>query len=407
MPYARSRSPLSVARVRACPRRPLIGPSLGLGLSLSLCMAATAGSVRAQIAAPPETSSQTTVETPINPDADSTTKKPHDFSYIALPIPVSNPTIGSGFAVGAGALYKAGGSDKPWVTGIAFLYTNTQSWGLALVQKAYIGDDKFRFTGGIGGGEFHVDYYGIGPDAGDRGFSVPITQDAGFVGLQGLVRVASNLYAGLQYRYLDMSTSLHIDPPPFPDLDIPPAERESVSSALGLSAEYDTRDSEYQTSRGIYATGVWLVSDTAIGSDLDYSRGEARINGYHRLDPKSVLAWRGSVCVAGDDAPFYDICNYGSQNDLRGYASGQYRDRAMVAVQAEYRRHLFGRFGAVVFAGVGGVGPDFGSITDAFLPAAGAGLRFEASRKYGVNVGVDYAVGKDSDAFYFRIGEAF
>jgi outer membrane protein assembly factor BamA len=204
-----------------------------------------------------------------------------------------------------------------------------------------------------------------------------------------------------------MSTSLHIDPPPFPDLRPPDAELESVSSALGLSAEYDTRDSEYQTSSGIYATGVWLVADTAIGSDRDYSRGEARINGYHRLDPKSVLAWRGAVCIAGDDAPFYDICNYGSQNDLRGYASGQYRDRAMVAIQTEYRRHLFGRFGGVVFAGVGGIGPDLGSVTDAFLPAGGVGLRFEASKKYGVNVGVDYAVGKDSSAFYFRIGEAF
>jgi len=343
----------------------------------------------------------------VEPAAQDATRKPHDFSFVALPIPVSNPTIGSGFAFGAGALYKAGKSDKPWVTGVAFLYTNTESWGLALVQKAYIGDDRLRLVGAVGGGEFHIDYYGIGPDAGDRDVSIPITQRAGFIGAQGLVRVAPHLYAGLQYRYLDMGTSLHIDPPPFPDLRPPDAELESVSSALGLSAEYDSRDSEYQTSSGLYATGVWLVSDTALGSDRDYSRGEARINGYQRLDPKSVLAWRGSVCVAGDDAPFYDICNYGSQGDLRGYASGQYRDRAMVAAQVEYRRKLFGRFGGVVFAGVGGIGPDLGSVGDAFLPAGGAGLRFEASRKYGVNVGVDYAVGKDSSAFYFRIGEAF
>ncbi len=405
MPFDRSRSPLAPFNAGSSSRRRLTGPALGV------CLAGAAGSAWAQAAPPsdppPSSSSYTSPEVPADPSTDTATKKPHDFSFVALPIPVSNPTIGSGFAVGAGALYKAGGSDKPWVTGIAFLYTNTESWGLALVPKAYIADDRFRVVGAAGGGEFHIDYYGIGANAGDRNVSVPITQDAVFVGVQGLMRVAPHFYAGLQYRYLDMSTSLHIDPPPFPDLDIPPAERESISSALGLSAEYDTRDSEYQTSRGIYATGVWLVSDTAIGSDRDYSRGEARINGYHRLDPKSVLAWRGSVCVAGDDAPFYDICNYGSQNDLRGYASGQYRDRAMVAVQAEYRRHLFGRFGAVVFAGVGGVGPDLGSVNDAFLPAGGVGLRFEASRKYGVNVGVDYAVGKDSDAFYFRIGEAF
>ncbi len=37
----------------------------------------------------------------------------------------------------------------------------------------------------------------------------------------------------------------------------------------------------------------------------------------------------------------------------------------------------------------------------------GAGLRFLASQKYGVNVSLDYAIGRDTRAFYFYIGEAF
>ena len=41
------------------------------------------------------------------------------------------------------------------------------------------------------------------------------------------------------------------------------------------------------------------------------------------------------------------------------------------------------------------------------LPAAGVGLRYQASEAYGVNVSVDYAVGRDDGALYFRIGEAF
>ena len=41
------------------------------------------------------------------------------------------------------------------------------------------------------------------------------------------------------------------------------------------------------------------------------------------------------------------------------------------------------------------------------LPAAGIGLRYEASRQYGLNVSIDYARGRDSDAVYFYIGEAF
>ncbi len=41
------------------------------------------------------------------------------------------------------------------------------------------------------------------------------------------------------------------------------------------------------------------------------------------------------------------------------------------------------------------------------LPSAGAGLRWMASKKYGVNVSVDVAVGRDGHAVYFYIGEAF
>jgi outer membrane protein assembly factor BamA len=336
------------------------------------------------------------------------TSRPHDFSFLAMPIPISDPAIGNGLAIGAGLLYKAGGSDRPWITGGGVLYTDNESWAAAVVQKAYIGADRFRVAAAGGIGEFNVDYYGIGPAAGDRGVSIPITQEAGFVGAQAMMRVVPNLYAGLQYRFIDMTTTVRFDPPPFPDLEIPPLELNTVSSALGLTGEYDTRDNEYQPGQGLYVTATWLFADSALGSDIDYSRGEFRANGYDRLSEKAIVAWRASVCQASDSAPFYDICNFGSQSDLRGYVMGQYRDRSMFAIQTEYRRKLFGRFGMVVFAGVGAVAPDFGAMTgEELLPAGGVGLRFEASRKYGVNVGVDYAVGRDSSAFYFRIGEAF
>jgi outer membrane translocation and assembly module TamA len=99
---------------------------------------------------------------------------------------------------------------------------------------------------------------------------------------------------------------------------------------------------------------------------------------------------------------------YGSGNDLRGYEMGRYRDRASWAAQVELRQHLFGKFGAVAFAGVGGTAPDLGNLDDSkFLPATGFGLRYMANKATGINLRLDYAVGKDTDAFYFSIGEAF
>jgi outer membrane protein assembly factor BamA len=228
--------------------------------------------------------------------------------------------------------------------------------------------------------------------------------------MEYLHRVRPNLYLGARYRGMAINSTLKSSaiPVPFPDLALPDIEMESVSSALGLSSEYDTRDSEYGPRKGIYAGGQWLFADEAFGSDFNYQRAEAAVNGYIPLSEKTTLAWRGSVCWSGDNAPFYDLCNFGSQNDLRGYTQGQYRDHAMYAVQAELRRPLFWRLGGVIFAGIGEVAPGFDQLNwDNILPAAGVGLRFEASREYRVNASIDFAVGDGTSAVYFYIGEAF
>ncbi len=60
------------------------------------------------------------------------------------------------------------------------------------------------------------------------------------------------------------------------------------------------------------------------------------------------------------------------------------------------------------FVGVGEEASEFSKFnTKDLLPAAGIGARFEASRKYHLNMSIDYAVGDDSSALYFYVGEAF
>lgn len=329
-------------------------------------------------------------------------------TFVVMPIPQSSPALGNGLAVAAVALYQPEGSGGVWTTGAGALYTDTDSWAAAVFQKSHFAGDRFRLTAAGGYADMNLDFYGIGSGAGERKHAIALNQKGAFVFAEGLYRVRPNLYIGAQYRLLDVDTTVDLPgPPPFPDLEIPPIELGSRVSGLGLAAEYDSRDTEYGPSKGVYAKGQLMWNDEAIGSDFDYSKFTASVNGYRGLG-KGVLAWRGSLCAAGDGAPFYDLCMYGQGNDLRGYETGQYRDGAMWAAQAEYRLPLFWRFGAVAFAGVGGIAPDLGDIGDStVLPAAGVGLRFAASRKYRVNVSLDAAWGKDSSAIYFYIGEAF
>ena len=111
---------------------------------------------------------------------------------------------------------------------------------------------------------------------------------------------------------------------------------------------------------------------------------------------------------SGDHVPFFELCSFGSQGDLRGYESGRYRDRFMFATQAEYRLLLPHRLAVTAFGGVGEVAPSLGQLTTAnLLPAAGVGLRFSLSSTYRLNYRVDYAIGKNGGTSIVNLGEAF
>ncbi len=328
-------------------------------------------------------------------------------SFVAMPIPVANPAIGNGLGVAALAIYQPGGSARPWTSGVGGLYTDTKSWGVAAFQKAYLGGDKYRITAGVGTGVFNVDFFGIGSDAGSQGRSISLEQKSSGALAEVLMGLGDHFHAGLRYRYIKMDTTVDTASL-LPRFQLPDIELQSQVSQLGLAGEYDTRDNEYNPRAGVYANAQWLYASDALGSDFDYPRITAAVNGYHEVNDKTVLAWRGSMCRSGDGAPFYDLCNFGQNNDLRGYTAGQYRDHAMFAVQGEVRRKIYKRFGVVAFVGVGEVASEFSKVnTKDLLPAAGAGVRFEASTKYHVNVAIDYAVGDGTSALYFSIGEAF
>ncbi len=121
-----------------------------------------------------------------------------------------------------------------------------------------------------------------------------------------------------------------------------------------------------------------------------------------------MVALRAYACHASERTPLFDLCLFGSGSDLRGYEVGRYRDRAMFAAQGEYRFPLGGRFGAVVFAGIGKVAPTFSDMSDeASLPSVGAGVRWLAAETARVNLSVDFARGKDESTLYVYVKEAF
>jgi len=153
-----------------------------------------------------------------------------------------------------------------------------------------------------------------------------------------------------------------------------------------------------------YAEHVrWLTDNGCDGVVPNGSLGEYQ-----------VLAFRGMGCAAaGDRVPIYDLCLFGTMNDLRGYPGGRYQDRRMFATQAEYRftfpsQGFMGRFGVVGFGGFGGVGRSFSDIGwSELLPGGGGGVRFRLLKKQPINFRVDYGFGKVGNTLSIGVLEAF
>ncbi len=330
------------------------------------------------------------------------------FEFLAMPIPIADPTVGAGLGFNAMMMYSLGENAPPSSTGVFGFYTDSDSWGAGLYQMVNTKDDLWRGIGAIGTVTLNVNFYGVGNEPGEINRGLPIGQDISFLYLQVLREIREDLYLGLRGRSANTVTTLRLSEIVPPEWEIPDPEFDSQITNIGPMVQWDSRDNIYTPVSGSLIEAVALFADESLASDFSYQLYTLEYSKFLGLSEDFVLALRGTGCAAHGDAPFYDICLLGSDDKIRGYEAGQYRDNRMLTAQAEARWRFSNRWGSVAFLGGGWLAESFGDmdLSDA-VPSYGVGVRFLASEEHNVNVGIDYARGDDSDSWYFRIGEAF
>ena len=187
------------------------------------------------------------------------------------------------------------------------------------------------------------------------------------------------------------------------------------TTGFGLSLQYDSRDFPlypYQGWNIVLRPMVYPAFAGTCGRTLwqivlqaDYFqwlwRGGVLAFDFYARNGSSRLPWSLKQMAGGE-------------NRLRGYYLGRYSDDNLFSFQVELRQKLFWRIGLVAFGGLGAVYPSFSGLrAGMLLPSYGLGLRFEF--KKGLNVRVDYALGKDSwkpgsgnrGVFVLVMGESF
>src|SRR5688572_20385186 len=167
---------------------------------------------------------------------------------VVAPIPISNPTVGSGLAVMVMPFYHLGPQSPLSNTAVAAGITSSGSWGLGVAQSTRLRGDKLRLDGFLGYADLRYRFYGAGADAGSNGTSVPVVQKATAFAPELLLQVAKRTFVGLRYRGVRVETALESGSLPPSIAAVLPNSITINSSGLGPRATLDTRDHDMSPS---------------------------------------------------------------------------------------------------------------------------------------------------------------
>jgi hypothetical protein len=180
---------------------------------------------------------------------------------------------------------------------------------------------------------------------------------------------------------------------------------------VGALLQYDSRDMIINAWKGTLLELSWLTYPTSWATGDGYSVLSFDFRKFKGLGstPGKVLALNFRTRLSFGDTPYTELSTIGSDNNLRGYYGGRYRDQNSAYAVVEYR-HTFkkkvglSKHGFVVWTGAGEIWNDQIKLENT-LPVIGLGYRFALQPR--INLRVDVGIGRDSFGFYLNITEAF
>ena len=184
---------------------------------------------------------------------------------------------------------------------------------------------------------------------------------------------------------------------------------DSWLSGVGPALILDNRDNTWAPDKGWFLQAVARFGGSDMGSAYTYQEYTLDLRGYWTVGENTVLAGQYLTTRLEGDVPFFILPRLGGDTALRGYRGGLYMDQTRALGRLELRRsHLWGRLGAVAFAGIGDVAPSPEKLTlGSELWSAGFGLRYMLDPKERVNIRLDFGFGNGDSGFYLSLGEAF
>lgn len=318
-------------------------------------------------------------------------------SFFVAPIPVSNPTIGSGLLGVGGYLFKMDEGSGTSFLGLAGFRTDNGSEGIALAGSLKFADGQWAMT--LAAADASVNY-----DLILGSLTVPLEQEGSAYYAKLGYKVSENVTLGGELSYLESTITVPLL-----------AEIQRIRNDLnldiwqtGLFATYDTTDDDLFPREGTWLNGT-LSFGSVRDSDREFTTAVAIWNQYFPIGERDTVAARATFCASDDATPFFLQCSIGRTDAFRGFSSFEFRGDVLTSAQAEYRGRFGSRFGYTVFGGVGAVAEEFGDLPDeTWRSAVGVGLRYKVTEDFPLDLSLDFSRNSEGeDNLYLYIGQAF
>jgi outer membrane protein assembly factor BamA len=294
------------------------------------------------------------------------------------------------------------------------LYTLNKQAILKAQGDIWSKNNTWHWAAEAGFRNFPFSFYGIGAQTRAKDQELLVEKRVNFY-LSAERQIVGPYYVGLQlgvdaYRYRSIEPAGRYQS----DSTIT-GKRGGQLVSLGLLQVYDSRNSVVYPTRGLFARFTAGYAPK-LANQQNY-RGSfllADLRLVKSLSPAWVLGLQGVYqAYLAERVPFYLLPQLGSDQLMRGYYTGRYRDKQLGAAQAEIRFRFTPQLGVVGFLGVGTVTSQVGLLMHTWKHSYGVGLRYFVDTRQGLSIRLDYGIGqrlpdeKRQSGFYFSLGEAF
>lgn len=337
--------------------------------------------------------------------------------FVLLPALASAPE--TGLEVGGAALVSFYTDTSDHFTNVSSLFgyatiTAKAQVKLSLNANYWTPHNKIHYLANISFYNFPFDFYGIGNNT--RLDNVDLVYEKRYKGnLESDFNLGKGLYigyvlGGFKYYY-------RFDKNRDGVLNTDPAVEDKRGGAAGYAGPtftYDTRNNNTYTTKGIIINAYYNLMHGAFINN-NYAGGFFNIeySEFFPLGNKLVLGTDiQEQSLTGSRSPFYLLPQMGSDEIMRGYYGGRFRDRNYLAGQTELRYRINNSFGLAAFLGTGEVFHTGFSLAQ-LQPNYGGGVRYFFDVQKGLAIRIDYGVGakpageKRISGLYVALGQAF